>query len=197
MKKIWSQFRAGLVALIPLFILAFIVKMIWGLFVALNIHLVGHPGLNYFLNFVALALFIFLAGWLLSISVVRNFLRIVLSKIPLLSAISDYFFDAESLEIIKKDSFPLVIFEFPGLRCRAFGLVTKEMSVVDSDGKEEVWCVVFYPTCPVPFTGLLFYFPKSSLKYTDLGFKDLMTIATSFGMKCNLLQFLNSKSRSS
>lgn len=195
MKKMWQIFRMGLIALIPLFIIILVGNTLWGLFGKVTIKLVENSVRNVLLNFSIWIIFIFLAGWLLGMAFVRNGLKLLFSRIPLIGSISNYFLDSDSMEIIKNNDFPLVLFEHPGSHCVLYGLVTKEDTVIFSDGRKEIWCAVFYPTTPVPVTGFVFYFPKNYLIYTGskAGFTDLVKVATSFGMKGSIIQHLSSK----
>ena len=183
MKKVWSIFRTGLIALIPLFILGFIAEMLFGIFARLSFRLADGLVLNYLVNIFLWAATIFLIGWFLGVSCIRNALHSLLNKIPVISGIANYFLDNEYLEIIQKGHFPVVSFaEVPGSRRQTFGIVTKEEIVKQGDS-EEIWCYVFIPSWPLPFTGRGVKIPKSELEYINSDARDLSRLATSFGMK--------------
>ncbi|OGY63150.1 MAG: hypothetical protein A3I24_04345 [Candidatus Harrisonbacteria bacterium RIFCSPLOWO2_02_FULL_41_13b] len=196
MPKLWQNFRSGMFLFAPIVIGAMVGKTLWDLFAQFNVNLVHSAWLNYALNFLILAVLIFLAGWLLGIPFIRNGLKSLFSKIPFVSAISDYFLENDSTDAIKKNDFPLVLCRCLGPRCWIYGLVTKEI-VVSIGEAQEILCAVFYPTSPVPFTGGVFYALKSDLIYTGSkgGLSDLVKIATSFGMKGDIFQNIKVSSK--
>lgn len=184
MSRLWQNFRSGMFFFIPVFIGLMVLTTLWDLFVKVNINLVHGVWFNYALNFLILLVLVFLAGWLLGIPFFKNGLKFLCSKIPFVSAISDYFLENDSADSIKKNDFPLVLYKYPGSSFLVYGLVTKEI-VVSNGEAQEIWCAIFYPTSPVPFTGWLFYALKSDLIFTGdkNGLSDLVKISTSFGMK--------------
>jgi len=179
MKKLWTIFLSGLIALIPIFVIAFVIKMLFNVFVVFNVDLVTNPIINSFINLTIWLLFIFLIGLALTLPSIRCALKSLLAKIPLISSVSN-FLDNRHLEHITQGDFPVVMCQL-GEDAQCFGIITG-MEYENRDGQHQTWFIVFIPTVPVPLTGFIVRVTKSRLvERSDLKVQDVFRLATSFG----------------
>ncbi len=125
------------------------------------------------IKLAALLTAIYVIGWLISKRWFRSVILRLFSKIPLVSGLTDLFFSHDYVERINNGEFPVVEYTITEGGVGAYGLVTHE----DKD-----WCLVFFPTTPVPFTGYTLKIDKKRLKKTDMNVQDLFRIVVSFGL---------------
>jgi len=181
-KRLWSIFRTGLIAIIPLALLIFLAATVFGVILDFlnffDFTIFETAIFNTAVKFICLAALILLLGLLVSWKTLRNLIQFVFSKIPLVSDFVNIFFGDDYIERIKKGNFPVVKYEiFPGVKM--FGCVTHQ---------EENLALVFLPTVPCPLTGYIFEVAKDKLEPTGLKARQLFKMMVAFGLNYGQLQ---------
>lgn len=125
------------------------------------------------IKLAALLAAIYIIGWLISKRWFRSVILRLFSKIPLVSGLTDLFFSHDYVERINSGEFPVVEYTITEGGVSVYGLVTHE---------EKDWCLVFFPTSPVPFTGYTLKIDKKRLKKTDMNVQDFFRVMVSFGL---------------
>jgi len=180
-KKLGSTLKAGLIALIPVFILALIFKWIWNLLTSWAFF--GNVFLNFAVNLLGLIVIAYFVGWFLErswLGWLRSGIRTILGKIPVISIFVEFVFPDENK--LRKNEFDEVLVKWNEYMWVP-GAVTNEQEVVDKNGDKAILCTVFMPTAPAPFTGLMFLVKKQDLYYTSRKIGKLALFATSYGLK--------------
>ena len=125
------------------------------------------------IKLAALLATIYVIGWMISKRWFRNIILRLFSKIPFVSGLTDLFFSHDYVERINSGEFPVVEYTISEGGVSVYGLVTHE---------EKDWCLVFFPTSPVPFTGYTLKIDKKRLQKSDMNVQGLFRILVSFGL---------------
>ena len=125
------------------------------------------------IKLAALLMTIYSIGWLISKRWFRSVILRLFSKIPFISGLTDLFFSHDYVERINSGEFPVVEYTIGEGGVSVYGLVTHE---------EKDWCLVFFPTSPVPFTGYTLKINKKQLQKADMDVRGLFRILVSFGL---------------
>lgn len=134
------------------------------------------------IKLVGLLTAIYAIGSLISRRWFRSIILGLFSKIPVISSLTDLFFSHDYVEQIASGEFPVVEYIISEGGMSALGLVTHE-----NKGKKESdnWCLVYFPTTPVPFTGITLKIDTKRLKKIDMSVQDFSRIIVSFGLNCS------------
>lgn len=186
MKKVWTTFRTGLLALIPIFIVIFISDFLLGLLKSIRISFVPYSALNVIVNIVFYFAGILLIGFLFRQKWLRELLAKVCSKIPVISFFSNSFLSNDYAEKMSAGSFPEVMFTYAGVL--AFGVAVNKKTVIDPDTGKEVECLVVLgpPTAPVFATAQILYVPIDKIIYTGKHMNHTAIMTASFGLNCQI-----------
>lgn len=184
MPGLWRNFRAGLLALIPIFVIVFLISIVWGVFLSINLRLLDNFLLNTLLNLALDAAIILTIGWLISHRWFRNLAIAVGSKIPIVSIFVNFFLNHDYVERISKGDLPEVIFYHTG-RSVTLGTVTNEFKMPKyiTYGSVVNWVMILAPpTTPISVTAQLHIRRKSDVIYTGRLIKDTALTVASFGL---------------
>jgi uncharacterized membrane protein len=175
-KKIWSQFVAGLLVILPVFLtfalIAFILRKLDSIIGPIFVQYLGVsvPGLG----FISLILIIWLTGIITTNYIGRKFIQLyesVLGKIPLLNTIfnsikqiSDTIFSGKkkTFEKVVLVNSPFYGFQFLGFLC------STEPSRAIISGKTIEVMHVFIPSPPNPTMGYVIIVPKEHVLLLDI-----------------------------
>lgn len=196
MKKIGETLKSGLIALIPLFIaiLLFRAAADWLWRTLTSRGFFGNNLLNFSVNLAIGLAAIYLVGWFFQkpwLRWLRNSMRSVLEKIPIVSIVAELVFPREGGFFGENNQDFKVVLVKLSEKTFLCGAVTNEKEVTDENGNKKVMCSVFVPTSPVPFTGfLVFTIEKSELIQTGMKLGDLTMMAASYGLKGFSMKYL-------
>lgn len=183
MPCLWRSFRAGLLALIPIFVIVFVISIIWGVFLSVNFRFLDNCWLNILLNLTLYFTVIMVIGWLISHRWFRNLAIAVGSKIPIVSIFVNFFLNHDYVEKISRGDLPEVIFYHAG--CVTLGTVTNEFKMPEfiTYGPQADWVMVLAPpTTPISITAQLHILRKSDVVFTGRLIKDTALTVASFGL---------------
>lgn len=168
-----DTFRVGLAVLAPIFLLAYFVYWLIFRVVAVGGLLVANP----LLAFMVVVFFIYVFGRILKSEWLNlrliGYAERLEEKHPRLSVAIQYFIRKED----HGNTFPEVRFELVP-ETRILGVVTKKWREGDI-----VWCRVFIPTVPAPFTGHVIEKPEARLTYTGRYIQATSITCISYGMR--------------
>ncbi len=190
MRKIWSIFKTGLLALIPILVLIILLSWIWIGIQSVSFNFVSISSLNWLINIAMVLAAVFAIGWLISRHWLRTIVLKVCSHIPILSIITNFLFNHEYIERVAKGDLPEVIFQHTE-KSWTFGTVTNEIQLPDLDvsidAPLEDWIVILAPpTAPLSVTAHVHLRKKSTVIYTGRLIRDTALSVASFGLNFQL-----------
>ena len=194
MRWIWSKLRLGILAVIPVFLIALVINWIVGGINAASLPLLENRTLNFCLNAAMWFTALCVLGWLVSMRWCRSLVLKLCARIPILSSISSTLLSHDYIERMKNDELgmmPEVLICLDSKDDWALGLVTNRMRLPENLrnilSSSVDWCIVLAPlTPPLSVTSQMRLRRESELIYTGRSGKDgTLTVAT-FGMNCKL-----------
>jgi uncharacterized membrane protein len=180
MEKILSflnRVGKGLLALLPIIILIWIFRFVYGIFEGIFYYVFGVTDNNIFMTiiiFIVSIAFLYYMGRILERN--REFLllkatEIIIDKIPVVKSVYSVIKEVVGMFSKKKDDSYLGVAYVPFGNSKIIGFITKK------EGDE---LAIFIPTTPNPTTGLLVYIKESEVEITDMevseGFKKIMSL---------------------
>ena len=191
MRQIWSIFKTGLLALIPILVLAILLGWIWSGIRAVSLDFTSIPPLNWAINTATVLAAVFAIGWLISRHWFRAAILKVCSNVPIVSIATNFLFNHEYIERVAKGDLPEVLFRHTN-ESWTIGTVTNELKLpedldADASGPLVDWVVILAPpTAPLSVAAPVHLRKKSTVIYTGRLIRDTALSVASFGLNFQL-----------
>lgn len=177
LKQLFSWFKMGALALLPLIILVIVFVSVWNVVTGQGLKVLENNFLNFLINCAIASAALCLVGWVLEKPMFRGIFDSLFAALPVISWFHKFIPSSDQLEKFKSGSYSEVQVEIcPEIFVR--GILIKEWTEGDVS-----WCRVLVPTTPVPMTGNLIEVEKSKILITGRSAEDLFRTYLSLGMK--------------